>query len=339
MAARTESDRPPSIRDVARVADVSYQTVSRVLNDHPNIRPETRQRVLNAMTELNFRPNRAARRLAMSRSQTVGVVASVQGSYYGPTSIISAFEDAARERGYATLLASPRTLDEDSLRDAIEHLIDEGVEGIVVLAPQARTADVIASIRSPLPIAVLQSDRVPADIGMSVDNHLGASIATRHLLALGHTRLAVVTGPADWVEADARARGFTETLTSAGLAPLAVVPGDWTAESGYLAYQELHGQGATAVFCSNDQMALGLIHAASEHGVRVPVDLSVVGFDDVPEAAHYLPPLTTIQQDFGELGRRAISTLLARLGGGDGEAHLPVPPRLVVRASTMLVHG
>ncbi|MHA7987366.1 LacI family DNA-binding transcriptional regulator [Rathayibacter sp. CAU 1779] len=324
---------------MARVAGVSYQTVSRVLNDHPNIRQETRERIVAAMAELGYRPNKAARRLVTSRSQTVGVVASVYGSYFGPTSIVAAFEDAARERGYATLLASPRTLDEASLRDAIEHLIDENVEGIVVLAPHARTAEVIASLRTPIPIALLQSDRVPADLGLSVDNALGATLATRHLLSLGHTRIAMVAGPSDWVDGQARSRAFGETLAASGIEPVVVVPGDWTAESGYLAYQTLREHDVTAVFCANDQMALGLIHAAAERRVRVPADLSVVGFDDVPEAAHYLPPLTTIRQDFAELGRRAMSALLARLGGEEGAAGMPVPPKLVVRASTMPVGG
>ncbi|WP_022899098.1 LacI family DNA-binding transcriptional regulator [Humibacter albus] len=327
--------RPASIHDVAKLAGVSYQTVSRVLNDRPNIRETTKQRVLDAMAELSFRPNRAARMLATSRSRTIGVIAAVHGSYYGPTSIVSATEDVAREHGYSTFLANPRNVDASSLADAMERLIAEGVEGIVAVAPQTQSTEAIKSVRVPVPIALVQNQADSDSAGLSVDNALGASLAVRHLVSLGHRRIATVRGPEGWAEADGRLRGFLETLADSGLDPVAVETGDWTAEAGYLAYQRLHSLGMTAVYCANDQMALGLIHGASERGVRVPADLSVVGFDDVPEAAHYLPPLTTIRQDFEELGRRAVTVLIGRLGGEDTRFDTPVTPQLVVRASTM----
>ena len=327
-----------NIRDVAREAGVSYQTVSRVLNDHANIRAETRQKVLDAMARLDFRPNRAARMLATSRSHTVGVLAAVNGSYFGPTSSIAAIEDAAREAGYSTMLTNPRDVDAASLREAVRHLIDEGVEGIVVLAPQTRTAEVLADLGTPIPIVIMQSELRDADAGLSVDNELGAALAVRHLLGLGHRRIALVAGPADWTEAAARTRGFEAALRDAGHEAAAVAAGDWTAESGYAAFQRLRAHDFTAVFCANDQMALGLVHAASDRGVHVPEQLSVVGFDDVPESAHYLPPLTTIRQDFDELGRRAIATLLARVEGTALAYPTPLPPRLTVRASTMGAH-
>lgn len=331
----TERRKSPSIRDVARVADVSYQTVSRVLNNHPSIRPNTRQRVLDAMTELDFRPNRAARRLATKRSFTVGVVVTVNGSYYGPTSVVSAIEDAAREAGYSTLLASPRSNDATALSEALEHLIGEGVEGIVVLAPQTRTAEVIATVRKPVPVVLMQSDRPGSSPGLSVDNELGGALAARHLLGLGHRRVALVAGPDDWSEARARQRGFEAVLAGSGLTPVAVAEGDWSAESGYEAFQRLGSLDFTAVFCANDQMALGLIHGAFDRGLSVPGDLSVVGFDDVPESAHYLPPLTTIQQDFDVLGRRSIQSLLGQVEGTEVAFDVPVRPSLVVRASTL----
>lgn len=336
---RAAAAHPPSIRDVAKLAEVSYQTVSRVLNNHASIRPATRQRVLDAMAELEFRPNRAARMLASHRSFTIGVLATVAGSYYGPTSSISAIEDAAREAGYSTLLASPRNVEAAELSDAIEHLIREGVEGIVVLAPQSRAADAIATVRKPVPVVMMQSDGEDTDPGLSVDNHLGGKLAAQHLLELGHRRLALVAGPADWSEAGARRRGFEEGLARGGAELVAVADGDWSAESGYVAYQRLHGAGFTAVFCANDQMALGLVHAAADHGLRVPVDLSVVGFDDIPESAHFLPPLTTLRQDFDELGLRSIRSLLARVEGADPAYDVPVRPTLVVRASTMRAAG
>jgi DNA-binding LacI/PurR family transcriptional regulator len=326
----TPAPHPASIRDVAKAAGVSYQTVSRVLNNHPSIRPATRERVLDAITQLEFRPNRAARRLASHRSSTIGVLATVNGSYYGPSSIISAIEDAAREAGYSTLLANPRSVDATELSEALEHLILEGVDGIVVLAPQVRAAEVVATLRTRVPVVMMQSDP-----GLSVDNELGGALAARHLLSLGHRRLALVAGPDDWSEAGARRRGFEATLAGAGLEPVAVADGDWSADSGYDAFARIADASFTGAFCANDQMALGLLHAAADRGLSVPGELSVVGFDDVPESGHYLPPLTTVRQDFDVLGRRSIRSLVAQVEGTPVEYDAPVRPALIVRASTM----
>lgn len=334
MSTSPPPHKAASIRDVARVAGVSYQTVSRVLNDHPSIRPSTRQRVLDAVDELDFHPNRAARMLVTNRSQTLGVVAAAQGAHYGPTSIIAAFENAARDRGYTTLLASPKSLDPSSLHDAVLHLVHQGVEGIAAIAPHAESADAIARTRARIPIVLLQSNR-PRDAGLTVDNVLGAHLAATHLTSLGHRRIAIVTGPLTWAEAEARQAGFRDAVADAHAQLTAVVEGDWSAESGYRAFGSIRESGPSAVFCSNDQMALGFIHAASEAGLRVPFDVSVVGFDDVPEAAHYLPPLTTVRQEFDELGRRAIEALLGRLNDAASPDNEPAHPRLIVRASTM----
>lgn len=319
---------------MARLAEVSHQTVSRVLNDHQSIRPATRQRVLDAMAELNFTPSRVARMLATSRTYTVGVLATVSGTYYGPTSAISAIEDAARDAGYSTLLASPRNVDATGLSDAIEYLIREGVEGIVVLAPQTLTAKAMAQARHPVPVVMMQPDSQDADPGLSVDNEAGGALAAQHLWELGHRRLALVAGPADWAEAGARRRGFEKGLAAVGARPVAVAGGDWSAESGYAAFARIAGSGFTGVFCANDQMALGVMHAASDCGLRLPGDLSLVGFDDVPEAAHYRPPLTTLRQEFDIIGRRAIGALLARVQGDPVARDEPVRPQMIVRAST-----
>lgn len=318
---------------MARLANVSHQTVSRVLNGHPSTRPTTRQRVLDAIEELNYRPNRAARMLATSRSYTIGVLMTASPSYYGPGSTISAIEDAARESGYSVLLASPRDMEVSDFSAALNHLIHEGVEGIVVVAPQIQAARASTQLHKPVPVVMMQCDS--GDPGLSVDNEVGGELAAHHLWELGHRRLALVAGPADWSESEARRRGFEKALASAGAQPVAVADGDWSAESGYRTFRNVAGSGATGVFCANDQMALGLIHAAFDHGVRVPVDLSVIGFDDIPEAAHYLPPLTTLRQDFDVLGRRAVDGLLSTLQHHAIEHGGPLHPQLVVRASTM----
>lgn len=336
MTTHTGSKDTASIRDVAKRAGVSHQTVSRVLNGHPNVRPATRQRVLDAVSELSFRPNRAARMLATNRSYTVGVLMTASPAYFGPSSVMSAIEDAARESGYSILLAIPRDTDPSDFNGALNHLIREGVEGIVVVAPQIRAADAMKTLREPVPVVMIQGDS--ADPGMSVDNEVGGELAAQHLWERGHRRVALVAGPADWSESGARTRGFERYLTSVGSCPVVVTEGDWSAESGYHAYHRIRESDFTGVFCANDQMALGLIHAAYADGVRVPSDLSVVGFDDIPEAAHFLPPLTTVHQDFEVLGRRAIDRLLSALRSDAAEPQEAVAslrPELVVRNSTV----
>lgn len=331
MTVNSSAKSTPSIRDVAKLACVSHQTVSRVLNDHPYIRPATRERVLAAMAELNYRPNRAARTLATSRSCTIGVLLTASASHYGPASTIAAVEAAARDRGYSVVLASPGRVEEAELSGALDHLIHEGVDGIIAVAPQIRAAEAVAKLRNPVPVVMIQCDG--GDPRLSVDNRVGGKLAAEHLWRLGHRRLALVAGPEDWSEASARRHGFEEALAEVGSRPVAVAEGDWSADSGYRAFGYLRDSGCTSVFCANDQMALGLIHAAHDGGRLVPRDLSVIGFDDTPETAHYLPPLTTIRQDFQMVGRRAVDSLLSALHGTPKQGTL-IHPKLVVREST-----
>ncbi len=329
------SHTPASIRDVAKLARVSHQTVSRVMNDHPNVRPETRRRVLDAVVALDFQPNRAARALATSRSYSVGVLMTASPAYYGPSSIMGAVEDAARDSGYSLLLASPRDMDTSQFSAALNHLIGQGVEGIVVIAPQTKAVEATASLRKPVPVAMIQCDS--GDPGLSVDNEIGGEIAARHLWDLGHRRMGLILGPEGWSESGARRRGFERVLREKASAPAVITQGDWSADSGYRAFPVIVESGCTSVFCANDQVALGFIHAARDNGLDVPGAVSVVGFDDVPEAAHYLPPLTTVHQDFDVVGRRAVDRVLSALGhakDGSSGSRDPLRPRLIVRAST-----
>ncbi|MDQ1582211.1 MAG: hypothetical protein QOF36_265 [Microbacteriaceae bacterium] len=330
-----QPQRAPSIRDVARLAGVSHQTVSRVLNHHPSVRESTRQRVLSVMEELQYRPNRAARMLVTSRSRMIGVLASAAGVHYGPSRSISAIEDAARESGYYVTVAHLRAVDPTSISEALDHLLSQAVEGIVVIAPQVRVFDAIAAMSISVPFVTLQSTGILEDHALSVDQIAGARLATRHLIELGHRRIFHLAGPPDWIEAEARMRGFLAEMSALDVPTTAPILGDWTAGFGYRAGRELlRMRDFTAVFSSNDQMALGLMHAILEAGLRVPEDVSVVGFDDIPEAAHFWPPLTTIRQDFPELGRRCIELLL----GDIDDARTPylgiIQPELIVRAST-----
>lgn len=329
-----ELGRPPGVRDVAVAAGVSRQTVSRVLNDHPSIRPETRQRVLAAMESLSFRPNRAARMLATARSQTIGVLAAESSSLFGPASSIDAVENAAREAGYFVTIAHAASLDPAGVEAALEHLSAQAVEGVVVVAPQKRVQDAMGALSTTVPSVTLHGAGIAGDDGVFVDQVEGARLATRYLLERGHTRIAHLCGPAGWSEARARLDGFLTEMRQAGADPVVSREGDWTAASGAEIGAELTADRLiSAIFSSNDQMAIGLMHAASRAGRAVPGELAVVGFDDIPEAAYLAPPLTTVRQDFAELGRRCVARLVARIEGGQLGFEHPVEPVLVVRES------
>jgi len=338
VTTQPSSTRAPNIRDVARAAGVSYQTVSRVLNDSPNLRPETRQRVLEAIDQLGYRPNQAARALVTSRSGVIGVLVASRAAAYGVQTTVYEIEDAARDAGYRVAVTTCLS-DDGSMRQAVDQLIGQAVEAIVVVAPQARVFDRLTAQPLGIPFVMLDSERRDAGHSVSVDQFEGARVATRHLIELGHSRILHLAGPQDWIEADARMRGYLREVSDNEIMTRPPILGDWTSEFGYRAGRELlHRMEFTAVFCSNDQTALGLMHAFREADVRVPGDISVVGFDDIPDAAHYWPPLTTIRQDFAEIGRRAVALVLAQLSAeGDDAVVAPgeaIRPQLVLRAST-----
>src|SRR5476651_2002993 len=310
-----EKGRAPNIRDVAREAGVSYQTVSRVLNDSPSMRPSTREKVLRVIDELGYRPNAAARALVTSRSKIIGVLSS-QSALYGPTTSIQAIEVAARAAGYRLSVTSISTGDSDSIRAGLDFLLSQSIEALVVLAPQVGILEALTEISIGVPFVTLEAPGLDPGRSISVDQTRGARMAVRHLIDLGHTEIAHLAGPSDWLEAQARLDGYRAELAEAGLAPQTPIVGDWTAESGYQAGREvLNGRNFTAVFCGNDQMALGVLHACREAGVNIPRDVSVVGFDDTPESAHFEPALTTVRQNFVEIGNRAVTLLVAELRG------------------------
>lgn len=334
MTTEQEKVRAPNIRDVAALAGVSYQTVSRVLNDSPSIKASTRQRVEEVIAEIGYRPNQAARALVTSRSRTIGVLSS-QNAHYGPTTSVNAIEVAAREAGYRLSITSVATGDYASIKSAIDYLLSQAVEALVVIAPQVRVFDALTDLSISVPYVTIESTGRNLGHSLSVDQVTGARLATKHLIDLGHTEITHISGPQDWIEADARMQGFLREINDAELRTRAPILGDWSAHFGYYAGLELlRFRDFTAVFAGNDQMALGFMHACRDSGLDVPGDISVVGFDDIPEAAHFSPPLTTVRQNFAEIGRRAISLLLSELGGGVGQNHDQIAPELIVRAST-----
>ena len=328
-----ENVRAPNIRDVARLAGVSYQTVSRVLNESPSIRDSTKQRVLKVIREIGYRPNQAARALVTSKSQTIGVLSS-QTVHYGPTTSITAIEQAAREAGYRLSITNIASGDYPSIKAGLDYLLSQSVEALVVIAPQERVLEAIKDLSITVPFVTLQSTIRDSAHSLSVDQVAGARLATRHLIDLGHTEIMHISGPQDWIEAEARMQGFLDEINAADLRTRAPILGDWSAHFGYYAGLELlRFRDFSAVFAGNDQMALGFMHACRELGLDIPGDISVVGFDDIPEAAHFHPPLTTVRQDFAEIGRRAVSLLIGELRGDRDMNRDQIAPELVVRDS------
>ncbi|GGV79491.1 LacI family DNA-binding transcriptional regulator [Streptomyces massasporeus] len=327
----------PVMADVARMAGVSKQTVSRVLNDHPAVRPETREAVSEAMRTLGYRPSRSARSLASGRTRMLGVI-SFDAARYGPASILTAINTAAQEAGYLVSSIALDTADRATVVEAVNRLSAEGADGVIAIAPQLWVGRALAETTDlGTPLVVLESPLDASTPLVTGDSRTGARKATEHLLALGHTTVWHIAGPAGWTSADHRMTSWRATLRDAGAAVPEPLVGDWGADSGYdLGRRLARRPEVTAVFASNDQMALGLLHALHESGRSVPGDVSVVGYDDIPEAAHFLPPLTTVRTDFAEIGTRSLRLLLDRIDGPGERPRVDtlVPVDLVTRASS-----
>jgi len=323
--------------DVAKLAGVSHQTVSRVVNDSAQVRPETRARVLDAMRQLDYRPNPAARALVTGRSRTLGVV-SFDTTLYGPASTLFAIEKAAHAADYFVTVVSMPALDRVTVLNAIERLRVQGVDGILVISAQEGAVEALVNLRAGVPVVAVEAGPMQSVPVVAVDQWGGAASATRLLLDLGHRAVWHIAGPRDWVEAQQRVEGWRSTLEAAGATIPPVLSGDWSPRSGYEVGRRLAADlDVTAVFVANDQMALGLLRALHEHGRQIPGDVSVVGFDDVPEARYFTPPLTTVRQDFLEVGRLSFHLLLDEIESGTrSSSRVTVAPELVVRASTTL---
>ncbi len=315
-----------SMADVAERAGVSAQTVSRVANGSPRVDPATRVRVEKAMADLGYRMHRAARALRTGQTSTIGLVVSTLASV-GNSRMLQAISEAAAARDYALAVV---TVGERGIHDAFARLRSQGVDGAVVLNEATELA---RDTQPPADLHLVVVDS-PPDERFSIvqtDHAGGARAATRYLLELGHSTVHHLAGPARSFAAAERERGWREALADAGVVAPEPVRGDWTSASGHLSVSELLE--ATAIFVANDQMALGALRALADAGRRVPDDVSVVGFDDVADAAEFRPPLTTVRQDFDALGRRAVAALVGAIEGGEPVAET-VPASVVVRRST-----
>ena len=335
----SEQDNPAaatvSIRDVARVAGVSYQTVSRVINDHPNVSPKAREKVNDAIAELGYRPSRAARALASGVDRAVTVLTS-NTSLYGYAETLGGIEEAARSAGVQVAI---RVLESDRDQDvaaAVEGVSDPRAGAVIVLAFDRAGARALRA----LPANVSSSAAAESYLGRRAqksesarwvwfDDTLAAQRATEHLLELGHRTVHHMAIPSTTNVGD-RERGWKRALTAAGAPiPEVIRPQSWRAAGAHeAALSLLLDPTVTAILCGNDEQALGVIRAAHDRGVRIPEDVSVVGFDDVPTAAFYTPALTTVRFDFAALGRRAFELLVS-----PDDAPL-TEPTLIVREST-----
>ncbi|WP_026554480.1 LacI family DNA-binding transcriptional regulator [Arthrobacter sp. 35W] len=333
MASSTDR-RLPRLEDVADRANVSHQTVSRVINNHPNVSRATKEKVEAAIAELGYRRNTAARNLVTRRTQTIGVLAAELGQY-GPANTLLGVQQAAREAGYFVSITAIKEAGADAISDAIRHLTDQGLDGIIVVVPHNGIVETLAGLTLDVPVVIVGADGGGLFSSAMVDQGLGARLAVSHLIDLGHRRIGHVSGPRDWTDGRSRAEGWGGRLREAGLSEDLLFEGDWSAGSGYEIGRQLAAEcAATALFVGNDQMALGLLRAFDEAGVRVPEDVSVVGFDDQPESGYFIPPLTTVRQDFEELGRRCMKVMLGAIEDDAGAGTTVVEPVLVVRRST-----
>lgn len=327
--------RSVSMGDVARLAGVSAQTVSRVSNGSPGVVEAKRQRVLAAMKELGYRPNSAARALKSGEFRTLGVIL-FNISTTGNTRTLEAIANSAAHEGYAITLLPVAAPTQDSVRGAFTRMGELAVDGVIILM-EAHLLDASTVTLPPRThVVVVDSNAGDRYCVVDTDQIGGASAAVQHLLDLGHDSVWHVAGPAESYSAERRVQAWQDQLRARRRIVPDVIRGDWSAASGYQAGLQLARQpDCTAVFVANDQMALGVLRALHEAGRRVPEDISVVGFDDVPEASSYLPPLTTVHQDFCEVGQRCVEHILRQIRTDEEETGTTlVSTQLVVRAST-----
>ncbi|WP_146082414.1 LacI family DNA-binding transcriptional regulator [Rathayibacter sp. AY1C5] len=338
-----ETDRPsPSTRprrgvsmaDVARRANVSGQTVSRVSNGKQNVDGETRERVLEAMRALGYRPNSAARALRTGRFHSIGVIMFTLSSF-GNMRTLDAIAIAAADAGYSITLIPVSHPTQGEVSVAFHRLSEEAVDGVIIIV-EAHLLDEADIVLPPdLPVVVVDSaggEKYPV---VDTDQMSGARQAVEHLLGLGHRTVHHIAGPDRSYSAERRHEAWESTLIERGAPVPEVLVGDWSTDSGYRLGKRLAADPeVTAIFAANDQMALGVLRALHEAGRAVPGEVSVAGFDDMQESASFWPPLTTVRQFFGDTGRRSVDILLRELESGERTGVSLVPTRLIVREST-----
>jgi DNA-binding LacI/PurR family transcriptional regulator len=330
-----QEDKRVSMSDVARLAGVSAQTVSRVSNGGVGVVESTRQRVITAMDQLGYRPNSAARALKRGSFRTIGVLLFTL-STTGNVRTLEAIAARAAEEDYVVTLIPVSAPTQAGVRGAYSRLHELAVDAIIVVMEVHLLDAATVPLPSGVHAVVVDSNASDGYSVIDTDQADGAQKAVEHLLDLGHRTVWHVAGPSESFAAERRVHAWRSTLAAQGITEPPLLRGDWSADSGYLAGLTLAESECTAVFAANDQMALGILRAFAEKGVRVPEDVSIVGFDDIPDSTSFSPPLTTVHQDFAELGRRCVDKVLRQMRENSTEPGRElVPTRLVVRESTV----
>ncbi len=324
-----------TLADVAAAAAVSSQTVSRVLNNHCSVRPQTRQRVLSAISALGYEPNLAARSLASGSSGAIGILLTAELSH-GMASTFSALARAVREQGEDFVLATADGADHASVNSALAHLRGYRVEATVVLTQRANVLAVLASQLRPGPVVTVLSGQHDsyAFPTVSINQAEGARLATEHLLGTGRRRLVHVAGDLAWQDASERLSSYQAVCAKAGVPGRWVATDSWSGETGARAARRLLEDGLPeGILAGNDDIALGVCHELLAAGVRITEDVAVVGFDDIPQARWTTPSLTSVFQDFDLLGRTALACSQQIIDGEPAKS-VTLTPKLVVRESS-----
>ena len=326
--------KPITLYDVARYAGVSYQTVSRVINQAEHVSARTREKVLFAMRELNYVPNRGAQQLAGKRSRTLGLLTS-DLALHAPSQIASAVKNRAAQSGAGVIIAMPEQASQAACVLALQELLAQRVTGLLINLPlEDDQAEALAALAHPTPTLFLDVSPTAKVNSLVFDAAQGARLGAEHVLNLGHRAIALLAGPQSSVSARARLAGWLEALAKANFTPAACVHGDWSAASGYEQASQLLALRPLpeAILVANDQMALGVLHACAEKSIAVPGQIAVIGYDDTADSAWYTPPLTTVRQAFKEAGERSVEWLLQPPAEAELSQTL-LPVTLVVRSS------
>jgi LacI family transcriptional regulator len=328
-----------TIKDIALRCNLSTQTISRVINKRPDVSPETRELVENTIKELGYRPSALARSLVQQRSYTLGII--IAGlRFTGVSQTLNGITEQCQAEGYALLIKELPRFDTDNIVGVIESLIEHQVEGIIFAAPELNENVRIVQSQLPTfcpPIIFLKSQPNPNYTTLSIDNYGGARKAVEYLLSIGRRHVGLITGPLEWLEARQRKQGWEDALRSVGIevSQRKWAQGNWTAASGESAFAELCQKypDMNALFVSNDQMALGVLHYANDHGIRVPEQLAIVGFDDLTDAAYFTPSLSTISHPLPQLGSLAVKMLVEQIE----EVGAAVSPRSVTLSTDLIL--
>lgn len=339
------SEEKVTIFDVAQAAGVSAQTVSRVLNNRPDVSIETRLRVQELIEKMGYSPNLFARNLSRGRSNSIGVIAYGL-NYFGPSSVLMGIEGKINQLNFSLTLNLIDDFNTSQIDSILYELLSRRVEGIIWAVPAIEQyndwlADKFSKIDTP--VVYINNAPTDSDFAIAMDNKLGGKLAATHLVEQGYRRIGIITGPSRWWEAQERLAGWREVVVGAGYENIEnlIVEGDWSAPSGSKGLLTLCARDAEidAIFVSNDQMAMGAMQACRKLGKSIPEDLGIVGFDDIPEAAYFCPPLTTIRQEPKDLGARAVERIYAivkaRQTGVEPQPGISwLHPALVVRKSS-----